>query len=195
MRILEFFLTTFLRIIQFILVRDAERRKKEPVFVDIIKTVNEEKVLYLRRWFICTTKWGNLYLHKILRSDDDPDPHDHPWNFWTLILWRGYFDMQYAWDVLRKERYLSNAEKTKPLRFYFRKAEHCHQVKLINSKPAWTLVFLGKYDIDREWGFVKEDGTWVYWRVYLNYWKENPYDRIEKQLGKNDRFSKTRRNV
>lgn len=33
-----------------------------------------------RYWF------GRLRLHIFHRGDNDPDPHDHPWNFWTFPL-------------------------------------------------------------------------------------------------------------
>lgn len=62
---------------------------------DIVKTVNGEQVLYLRRFFLVRSKLLNVYLHKIARSDDDPDPHDHPWSFVSLILKNGYMDQRF----------------------------------------------------------------------------------------------------
>ena len=52
--------------------------------------------LYLRRfyltprtrpsWWPDSWKWYRFFLHHIVRSDDDRDPHDHPWDFTSLIL-------------------------------------------------------------------------------------------------------------
>lgn len=41
---------------------------------------------------------GDLYLHNIIRSDDDPDPHDHPWGFTGFIISGGYLDESYSWQ-------------------------------------------------------------------------------------------------
>lgn len=42
---------------------------------------------YLRRWYVWPrNRWCNLYLHQILRSDDDRALHDHPWWNASLIL-------------------------------------------------------------------------------------------------------------
>ena len=45
---------------------------------------------YLARRRIIQTPWFGIYVHQIYREDQDRDPHDHPWAFLTLILWRGY---------------------------------------------------------------------------------------------------------
>lgn len=37
------------------------------------------------------TPWGQLVVHILHRADHDPDPHDHPWDFWTLPL-RSYLE-------------------------------------------------------------------------------------------------------
>ena len=34
----------------------------------------------------------NVFIHKILKSDDDKDLHDHPWDFFHLILSGGYWE-------------------------------------------------------------------------------------------------------
>lgn len=148
--------------------------------IDIEKTVDGEKVLYLRRWFIFSRLWGGIYLHKIVRPDDDDLPHDHPWSFVTFVLKGGYRDESWVKLTPLSIR-LSLVEKyCYPWNFYFRRAEHVHRVRLHVAKgrpipswddryiPAWTLVFRGP--VRRKWGFVKRNGTHVYWREYLNYW-------------------------
>ncbi|MDZ7823006.1 MAG: hypothetical protein U5K75_02470 [Ahrensia sp.] len=64
----------------------------------ILKRMTDRKVLstpdliiggaedpYMRRWFIIPrNRWFNIYLHEIVRSDDDRALHDHPW--WSLSL-------------------------------------------------------------------------------------------------------------
>ncbi len=79
-----------------------------------------------------TRYWlGRLRLHIFHRGDQDPDCHDHPWDFWTFPL------NSYVEEVALPGRDLSIA---KPLYFYkrrqivpafrltFRPATHCHSV-------------------------------------------------------------------
>lgn len=62
---------------------------------DIKKIVDGVESVYLRRWYIFKSNHFNVMLHNIKRSDDDPDPHDHPWGFISIILRNGYMDEQY----------------------------------------------------------------------------------------------------
>jgi hypothetical protein len=160
---------------------------------DIVKTVDGQEQLYLRRYYIAETRWGNIFLHNICRSDDDPDPHDHPWNFLTIVLKGSYYDE--AYDFLARDLSKQGGEtydasygkklgllpwfneqpgarerqgfsrRVRRFRPTYRKATHIHRVIL--NKPVWSLVFTGK--TFRPWGFVKED-RWVFWRDYLNNW-------------------------
>lgn len=59
--------------------------------------------IYLRRWYLFKSKYFNIMLHNIRRSDDDPDPHDHPWGFVSVILRNGYVDEQYKLVTLEKD--------------------------------------------------------------------------------------------
>lgn len=157
--------------------------------VDIEKTVDGQKVCYLRRFYLFERKSFKLYLHVIKRDDDDPDPHDHPWDFTTLILKNGYVDESYEFGESDRQtvngyvtgtyRRTNKKDELHFLSVRKRKAEHLHQVKLRDGKPAWTIVLLGQYR--RKWGFVKPDGKWVMWREYLNYWDPDPYDKPELQ--------------
>lgn len=46
---------------------------------------------------------GDVYLHNIIRSDDDPDPHNHPWGFLGFVISGGYVDEQYTWEPAHLE--------------------------------------------------------------------------------------------
>lgn len=140
---------------------------------DIVKTVDGEVVLYLRRWFLWRRRGddsgdgGGVFLHRICRSDDDPDPHDHPWDFTTFVLCGGYVDEQW---VMRRDadgvpvRSFRSYETVPVFAKVSRPAEHVHRVLLNSGRHAWTLVLAGPYR--RSWGFVKKDG-WVYFKQYL----------------------------
>lgn len=129
--------------------------------------IQKDGQIAIRRWFVTP----RLYLHHIRQSDNDPDPHDHPWDFTTLILWGGYLNHMYTRG--RGARCLLMVARTKWLHVYDRNAEHCHQVKLSPGRTAWTLVSRGKYR--RRWGFIRPTG-WVFWREHLGFWKPDPFD-------------------
>lgn len=181
MNFIEKVITFVLRCLR--IFRTGESRTLE-VFKNITKIVNGLKLLYLRRWFLYENKNGSLYLHRIVRSDDDKDPHTHPWSFISLILWSGYFDLAYKIEHgLHGHKYLScTIEQTKMFRIYRRDATHLHKAMLF--KPSWSLVWVNTYDKENEWGFVLSNGTLVPYREYLKLPKNTPvafFDRIDKQ--------------
>lgn len=129
------------------------------------KAPGEDKSLYMTR--TCLFRWPlfesqtdgvplsarwEVRLHYFHRSDTARVRHNHPCNYWTLPLWRGYID-DTAWEQSR----------LKPLHLYARGANHFHRVQLLDEKPALTLVLLGPRWQD--WGFFTETG-FVPWRTY-----------------------------
>lgn len=107
---------------------------------------------YLTRYTLIKTRFGQICIHVFHRSDAD-ELHDHPWNFWTFILWRGYV-----------EETPFGRRRLWPGMLQFRPAEHRHRVELVNGHKSITLVFMGPYR--REWGFVTPSG-WQQWREYF----------------------------
>lgn len=113
------------------------------------------------------TRWGQLLLHVFHRGDEDPDPHDHPWDFWTIPLNRGYLEAARDDDGYLIVEYVPARRLTR------RSAEHTHRVLSgWNKFPIFTLLWTGP--VRREWGFrIRATGHWVYWRDYL---ERNQYD-------------------
>jgi hypothetical protein len=109
--------------------------------------------VYLTRWAI-VDKWGyQMCLHKFHRSDPD-DQHDHPWGFVSIILWRGYY-----------EHTPKGVKRIRPGMILVRPAEWVHSVKLVDEKPAYTLIFKGPRK--RDWGFHTLLG-WIPWKKYVD---------------------------
>ncbi len=123
---------------------------------------------YMTRFYLSPIISGyQLRLHHIMRSDSDRDPHDHPYDFWSLILWGGYREARFFVDRI-KDAPASTLwhAGTKFRRFgslAFRRAEHLHILKM--KKPTWTLVLAGPDK--REWGFWTKAG-WVHHSRYFN---------------------------
>lgn len=121
---------------------------------------------YLTRFYIARTKWGTLALHYFHRSDND-DHHDHPWNFWTLVLWAGY--REHVRIPHDDGTWSEEIRDIRPGHRLFRPAEFQHWVELRRDKqgrerPAVTLVWMGPKL--RKWGFW-EGPLWTYYRDYF----------------------------
>ena len=108
---------------------------------------NAEGDPYLCRYRLLRLPFFKVYLHHILRSDEDVELHDHPWHFVSVILWRGYV------EVLP-----GGARLVRPGSIIRHRATDSH--RLILDHPAWTLVFgTGK---KRVWGFHAHEGWMPY---------------------------------
>lgn len=115
---------------------------------------------YLSRLRMIQTPFFSVYLHKIHQHDVDPDLHDHPWSFISIVLWGGYIEMRP--DPL----YITRAVSSKRgfLSVGYRRAEDLHRIIELSRYPTWTLVFTGPRR--RKWGFSTPTG-WVNYRDYL----------------------------
>lgn len=118
------------------------------------------KGLYLRRFFLTPRSWPvRVFLHHIVRSDDDRDPHDHPWDFSSSILKGAYLeniDVAPDGDGPADTRVMhAGLTSDNP-------AEHVHRVDVL--EPVWSLVVTER--ARREWGFTTPNG-WVNHNDYL----------------------------
>ncbi len=103
---------------------------------------------YMRRW-IFRHPWGTFRLHNILESDAGRDQHDHPFDFWSLILSGGYIEHRPGCRCTKRR---ITCKWYGPGSIVRRKAEDLHRLELFQGKPAWTFVISGRYR--RMWGFL-----------------------------------------
>lgn len=145
---------------------------------------------YMVRWILIGCRFFSIRVHKFVRDDHDV-PHDHPWDFFTIILKGGYWETEYHGEPFGplKQFQIQSTTWFKPGSFRIVKAETRHRVRL---KPlqcrcvrpgcngsceckqghspctcrttCWTLVFTGPNR--RKWGFWCPRG-WVEWREFL----------------------------
>lgn len=108
----------------------------------------------LRWWLIPRNRWFNIYLHKILRDDDDRALHDHPWYSLSVVLSGGY-----------RELTPRGVRIVHPGGIILRGAEYSHRLELLDNKPCWSLFFTGPRV--REWGFHCPKG-WVHWKLFTD---------------------------
>lgn len=107
--------------------------------------------LYLTRFVIFQCPFFGIYVHKFWVSDYSV-PHDHPWNFISIPLTRGYLEHLPDGTALRRG----------PFSCKFRTAGEFHWVEL-DQGPAWTLFI--RFRKRREWGFLTNEG-WVDHETY-----------------------------
>ena len=110
---------------------------------------------YLTRWYL----WGSRFkpgrkvvVHCFHNGDPEPYCHDHPFPFWSLILWSGYFEH----DPTGKRWYGPGSLLRRP-------ATWQHRVELPPGRRCWTLLLFGL--VTRSWGFWTPCG-FLPWREH-----------------------------
>lgn len=113
----------------------------------------------LRWWVIPRNRFFNIYLHNMLRDDDDRALHDHPWWNVSIVLKGGYLEwMSHRGDPI-------NCAWRGRWSVVFRKATDAHRLTLGHGTgPSWSLFITGP--VVRQWGFHCPKG-WRPWREYL----------------------------
>lgn len=121
------------------------------------KDIRKGGVLYLRRHYLTPRSWSyRVFLHLIARPDDDRDPHDHPFPFWTVPLWAGYHEAVYETAAQLEGRQPPVVQEVRPLRLKRRGPEFVHMIVRLRGAFALTLVFAGP--ARRVWGFWTVQG-------------------------------------
>ena len=108
-------------------------------------------VLHMRRHFITNDKRMSIRFHHLLRSDDDRDLHDHPWDFASLLLTGSYVEVT-----------PDGATEYEAPHLIVKRADELHRIELPDG-PVWTYVVTGP--VIRRWGFAT-GGGWVPWTQY-----------------------------
>lgn len=128
-------------------------------------------------------KRHKVYLHVIYESDSDRDPHDHPFDFESHIIWGTYREQRYyrlcvacdishTSDVKQCSKCGSPKLKASPEygpqtyeegMFNLLRAHRLHRLTVVKG-PVVTLVKRGPKV--REWGFQTDDG-WEHHSTYI----------------------------
>jgi hypothetical protein len=106
----------------------------------------------------------NAFIHKICKSDPT-DLHDHPWDYFTLILRGGYWEETPNGMFWRGPGY-----------FTFRKAKALHRL-IIKDGPCWT--FFIHFKKIRDWGFVYR-GSWMDHEKYIKAGLNVPWKSVKR---------------
>jgi hypothetical protein len=110
---------------------------------------------YLTRLHLFRVPWCSCMLHWIRRPDPQPDLHDHPVSFLSIVLTGSYDE-----EIPDGE----HDRRTVRVKWWnFKRAIDRHRIVCLRGRLL-TLVFAGP--AVREWGFYTPDG-WVPWREYV----------------------------
>jgi hypothetical protein len=130
----------------------------EDLFLVKVITSKEGQV-HFRRYRLLATPWFNIYIHQILKSDEEAHMHDHPWAFYSFILKGGYKEVSSyevdGWKEVHTNYYLRHS-------LVHHKRNDAHKLTLMAS-CVWTLVLTyGKHET---WGYQTEAG-WIDFQSY-----------------------------
>lgn len=139
----------------------------------------ENKEPYLIRYYLLykpgdtednSTLLFNIFLHKIVKSDDDEYLHDHPWNFFNIILKGGYYETLFKKS--KSNQIKSELTIWRPPGYYSKHdSTHSHKILLKNNTPCWTIFI--HFKRIRPWGFWRKYDEETYsWVESEKYFKE-----------------------
>tara|TARA_R110000796_G_scaffold45616_41_gene110457 strand:- start:13777 stop:14169 length:393 start_codon:yes stop_codon:yes gene_type:complete len=117
------------------------------------------------RWFwIPRNRFFNVYVHRVLRDDDDRALHDHPWASLSLMVETGLIEQYQATTGERHIRVIA------PMQWVYRDASFAHRLMVSDaSTPALTVFMTGPRV--RQWGFLCPQG-WRHWKDFVG--ADNP---------------------
>ena len=108
---------------------------------------------YIHRWWVIPrNEQANVYLHRIMHSDDDRALHDHPWDNRSVILTGRYVEHTPDGSFMREAGSVVS-----------RSAKDAHRLEILPGEHAITLFMTGPKL--REWGFHCPNG----WRLWTDF--------------------------
>lgn len=149
---------------------------------------DEDREVYLRRWWVIPrNNYFNIYLHHMIK-DDDPILHDHMYWSISLMIGEGRLlekyvrDPRYVRDTVGADRVLveltAEERDVQQGHVVLRSAKMAHQ--LIVVEPTWTIFVTGPRI--KEWGFWCPRG-WRHWRSYVAL-SQDPSGKTAGQSGR-----------
>lgn len=108
--------------------------------------------VYFTRWFLFGPRSGTgpqLLLHRFRSSDPGPGLHDHRWDFWSLLLWGGYWEHTPTGRPGETVRRWYSAP-----RLLRRPAEWRHRIELDGGRNCWSIVWVSPKR--RQWGIHRQ---------------------------------------
>lgn len=114
---------------------------------------------YLERFYLLSTPWLGIYLHKFWLDDDD-GLHDHPWNSVSILLKGSYLEEMPAYPNTFRliKGGTTIVKKRRPLHplFHVRSKFDAHRITLPAEEKGETWSLFIRFGLKRRiWGFYR----------------------------------------
>lgn len=128
---------------------------------------SKEGHVHFRRYRLLELPIFRIYLHQILKADEDGVEHDHPWDFLSIILKGGYVEQKNKKLIARLPGSIGIC--TRPF----------HHLLYEIFSPTWTLVFAwGKRT---NWGYFTDQG----WKDHITFRREKHWRKFNEKRTSN----------
>ena len=95
------------------------------------------------RYTLFECRWFKVYLHQLHAPFPHAKCHHHPWHFWAVLLWGGY------WESVDGEAFVWRH----PGSVLYRTARFSHNVVTPAGRTNWSVCLVSRRH--RKWGFVE----------------------------------------
>lgn len=121
----------------------------------IFRERDGERENYLERFYILSTPWIGIYLHRFW-ADDDDGLHDHPWRSISVLLRGSYFEELPERQGVPYGPTITKIRKPLHPIFHFRGKHDAHRITLGANQPGscWSLFIRFGFK-RRTWGFYR----------------------------------------
>ena len=125
-------------------------------FWKTIKTIKDKTtgVVHFKRFCYFSCGWFGIYKHIITQADKEKHEHDHPWDFWSLIV-----EGCYA-EFVDHKMYARNL-----FSIQYNKAEYHHKLAGVIGTNNRCVTIVVTRRRKRKWGYVTKDG-WIENSIY-----------------------------
>lgn len=144
---------------------------------------NSEGTSCLRRFRIIETPWFGISIHSPEGEDENSDPHDHPWDFISIMLHGGY--VEDFWDYAPFAMFLDRDALRAHMPGEARKMEINAAHRISHARPGTRALVLHGRSIGG-WGFWTPRG-FVPWRRYAGRAGGGPRRTAEEALRREER--------
>lgn len=115
---------------------------------------------YMLRWYVIPRNLlFNVYLHRLVRSDDARALHDHPWINMSILLDNSYIEHTIAAGGVHYQKVYSAGD------WRLRTPRSAHRLEINREEPVLSLFITGPRV--REWGFHCAEAGWRSHKIYV----------------------------
>jgi hypothetical protein len=113
---------------------------------------------YLERFYILSTRWLGIYIHRFWAGDDDEGLHDHPWHSISILLKGMYLEHEPERQSVPYGPVIVHVRQPlKPI-LKIRSKYDAHRITVTEGgRGTWSLFI--RFGLNRrKWGFYRERG-------------------------------------